>query len=212
VNFVKLTSNIADMNALTSDEYARVLTWMLQYRSEAIELEECRINSLRSALKGTEAKIKELEGALAAARSAGQDLHNRCVSRAKDIDMLEKENAQLKAALAEARAAVTEKVTIALGEICRMAHDHKDRQINFIKAVRNSDTLIVDSKGGQAALRFVKEVCEAVAAVEGTSFPAPNQHAPGLQMNTACSYGTLRREVNFLAMKFYPNYQIEILD
>lgn len=184
MNFVELTSKIANMNALTSDEYAHVLTWLLQYRNEAIELENARYNAMRSALKGVDEKNNELE----------------------------KELAQVKAALTEARAALPAKVTIDLGEICRLTHSYKDQMISFIKAVRNSEKLIVDSKGGQAPLRFVKELCEAVGAVEGTSFSVPNQHIPDLQMNTACSYGTLRREVNFLAMKFYPNYQVAILD
>lgn len=69
MNFVELTSNIANMNALTSDEYAKVLTWLLQYRSETIALEDSRVGALRSALKECDVKIVNLEAALAEARS-----------------------------------------------------------------------------------------------------------------------------------------------
>lgn len=212
MNFVELTSKIANMNALTSDEYAHVLTWLLQYRNEAIELENTRYNAMRSALKGSDEKLQKLEDVLCEAYKTSQGLHNLAVYRAQDIARLERENEQLKAALAEARAALPAKVTIDLGEICRLTHSYKDQIISFIKAVRNSDKLIVDSKGGQAPLRFVKELCEAVAASEGTSFDVPCQHALGLRINTATSYAQLRREVNFIAMKFYPNYQVAILD
>lgn len=212
MNFVELTSKIANLNALTSDEYAKILTWLLEYRNEAIELENVRIGALRSSLKGCDEKITKLEGSLRDAYKASQDLYNLAVSRAQDIAMLEKENAQLKAALAEARAALPAKVTINLGEICRTAVGYMNQPINFIKAVRNSDNLIVASNGLKPELRFVKELCEAVAASEGTSFDVPCQHAPGMRINTVTSYAQLRREVNFLAMKFYPNYQVAILD
>jgi len=69
VNFVELTSKIANMNALTSDEYANVLTWLLQYRSEAVELESVRYNAMRSALNEADAKISNLEAALAEVHS-----------------------------------------------------------------------------------------------------------------------------------------------
>lgn len=69
MNFVELTSKIANMNALTSDEYAKVLTWLLQYRNEAIELEDARYNAMRSALDIADKKISDLEAALAEARS-----------------------------------------------------------------------------------------------------------------------------------------------
>lgn len=150
---------------------------------------------------------------LADAHNYSQSMRRACVEAEKRVSELAQENEQLKAALAEARAQLPAKVTIDLGKICRLAHDHDGRIINFIKEVRNSDKLIVRNTGERAGLRFAKMICEAVAAVEGTGGRVPCNFYPGTSMTTLSSYAfSLRREVNFLAMQEYPNHQIEILD
>lgn len=146
------------------------------------------------------------------AHAYGRAMRVFYVDSEKRFAELERENEQLKAALAEARAQLPAKVTIDLGEICRLAHDHDGRIINFIKEVRNSDKLIVQSNGLKPGLRFVKMVCEVVAAYEGTGGRVLMMHAPGLSVTTSSPYPQVRREINFLAMQEYPNHQIAILD
>lgn len=146
------------------------------------------------------------------AHAYGRAMRVSCVDSEKRVAELERENEQLKAALAEARAQLPAKVTIDLGEICRLAVDHDGRLINFIKEVRNSDKLIVQHTGERAGLRFVKAICEVVSAYEGTGGRVLMMHAPGLSVTRDTPYAQMRREINFLAMQAYPNHQIAILD
>jgi len=198
------------MNALTSNEYAAVLTWLLAYRSEAMELEDCRIGALRSALKGADEKAKELSRALASAHENGQGLHNLAVSRAQDIARLEHENAQLKAALAEARTALPKVVKVAVGDICRKVVELQDRKIDCIKLIRNEKSLVDDGSGDPIALRLAKDIFELVGAAEGVTCSVPSRVNIGHYINGCTSYYNLKREVEAVVKAYYPTCKVEL--
>lgn len=218
MDFAGFIKAVAD-SGVRPDEQAAILKAFLSFRDAAkvdydnilAKHQEQRAYYL-SRLGDTERLAIDLRNQLASARVYGQVVHRDCVDANKRVNELERENEQLKAALAEARAQLPAKVTINLGEICRTAHDRKDRVINFIKQVRNSDDLIVQSNGNKAGLVFAKEVCLAVSAYKGTGWNVPCQHDPGTSITSATPYPKLRREINYLAMKEYPNHQIAILD
>lgn len=218
MNFTDFVKAVADSGA-SYDEQEGILKIYFELRDSAkkdyneavAKLHEVR-SYYASKTDDLERETSYLRRQLDDAYGYGQAMRVSCVNSEKRVAELERENEQLKAALAEARAQLPAKVTIDLGEICRLAHNHEGRLINFIKEVRNSDKLIVGSNGERADLRFAKYVCEAVAAVEGTGGSVPCNYTPGTKMTTCSSYNALRREVNFLAMQEYPNHQIEILD
>lgn len=218
MDFVGFIKAVAD-SGVRPDEQAAILKAFLSFRDAAkadydnilAKYQEQRAYYL-SRLGDTERLAIDLRNQLASARGYGQVVHRDCVDANKRVNELERENEQLKAALAEARVQLSAKVTINLGEICRTAHDHKGYVINFIKQVRTSDDLIVQSNGNKAGLVFAKEVCFAVSAYEGTGWNVPCQHDPGTSITSATPYPKLRHEINYLAMREYPNHQIAILD
>jgi uncharacterized protein YqgV (UPF0045/DUF77 family) len=185
VTFTDLVAKLTAIPTMTSGELATILTHIIDYR-ETVAADFMAVSMQRDTL---DRSVTRLNG---------------------ENDELLKRVQSLEAALAEERSKNLV-INVNLGEICRMVVRMKDRKIDCIKAMR-SDKMIDDGSGDLPSLRLIKEVYEAVAASEGVGYAVPSQWNPMIQVNTASSYNTVKREVEFIVKNFYPSYRIEISD
>ena len=218
MDFAGFIKAVAD-SGVRPDEQAAILKAFLSFRDAAkadydnilAKYQEQRAYYL-SRLGDTERLAIDLRNQLASARDYGQVVHRDCVDANKRVNELERENEQLKAALAEARAALPNVVKVAIGEICRKVVELRERKIDCIKLIRNDKNLVDDGSSHPIALRLAKDIFELVGAAEGVSCSVPSHVNSGHYVHRSTSYYYLKREVEALVKAYYPSYKVELCD